>query len=1035
MKKVLSLAIVLLLLMSVCAALPAQANDMSGALTDSITWGYDSATQTLTISGTGEMPDYGDGNPSPYQFLAQSAKKAVVGAGVTCIGAHAFLCLDDLEEIVIPASVTNIHYGFIWGEYPNLTAITVDSNNPYYSAADGVLYNKDQTAILRYAVGKADQDFVIPNSVTEIGRGAFAWAQKLESVTIPSGISVIPYESLIQCDALKTLTVPKSVVEVEDWAIENAPLTDIYYSGTKEDWDDITIHRSDNFGSANYHITNAPLFGATIHCTDGDMVIQDTPPCIFPSAQPSDTVSGVMENTWRVNITDSSVPETVTVNGTDYLDTEAADAAKYLGYAVTLEVNGDTVLSAVPDDSKNNIVKIDCRNVEFVENDTLYYFADPKTDKQVTALKPAENAVILLNNQTADLADLEGIETGNITAISNDGNSENGYEYIIANAYTNQIVVKAIPENAIDAYDANTVLNTTYYDLAEEGVKNIFYVDGIRTPYPGGTLIVDGNQAYLRNFHVWSTVSVIGDDTPLRIFYVSNQVEFGTVSRITHASGRDYYSIDQSTDTLEAEDGADIQLADESYYFVNVDGKIVYSLPLYQTKEYRVGYLMDQQTELSFGKQRLKLLYLDETGQETVSVLSDPAYLGIGNHSYEKTPTSSLNSIPLERGIFFYRKNGDSTILDLIIPASGDATSGFRCLGSGLSGTYDAQGNQIVTDNGNIQLTDNAVLYSVTGEQEGSAAKITDAYQNGETITDFAAYGTGDGAKVIVLEDGSEMLPTDAPTEAPTVQPTFPPMPVVDESDNVVIVTSVSTTKFGDDNGYVIEGLKDGKAVTLNVCNAQQLCWNASLLTENRIEPGDAIMVAEYNNFVSHIEKKVDANALKFRQMSGSGYQQSVRYSWEDFIHLATERKNNDVTFDDGTEKNLSGACFTLVSNNGSGRLTIKSSSIGYINTANTKGYRYVVYVRSYDNIPIDVVIYEFYPNVEIPMAGIPHFADPSDVNGDGKTDAKDVTLLRRSIVGAKGGKDVNLDGQIDAKDVTFLRRFIANHDHYDPAL
>ena len=53
------------------------------------------------------------------------------------------------------------------------------------------------------------------------------------------------------------------------------------------------------------------------------------------------------------------------------------------------------------------------------------------------------------------------------------------------------------------------------------------------------------------------------------------------------------------------------------------------------------------------------------------------------------------------------------------------------------------------------------------------------------------------------------------------------------------------------------------------------------------------------------------------------------------------------------------------------------------------------------------------------------------DVNGDHVVDAKDVTFLRRYLVGGwnvtivEANCDINKDGAIDAKDVTFLRRYL----------
>jgi len=57
----------------------------------------------------------------------------------------------------------------------------------------------------------------------------------------------------------------------------------------------------------------------------------------------------------------------------------------------------------------------------------------------------------------------------------------------------------------------------------------------------------------------------------------------------------------------------------------------------------------------------------------------------------------------------------------------------------------------------------------------------------------------------------------------------------------------------------------------------------------------------------------------------------------------------------------------------------------------------------------------------------------PGDVNGDGKINSKDVTLIKRFISGVAaesdlilGAADVNGDGKTNAQDVTRIKRMIS---------
>ena len=57
-----------------------------------------------------------------------------------------------------------------------LTNIFVDAGNPQYCDIDGVLYNKQQTALLCYPGAREYSEYVIPEIVIKIGRSAFEYA-------------------------------------------------------------------------------------------------------------------------------------------------------------------------------------------------------------------------------------------------------------------------------------------------------------------------------------------------------------------------------------------------------------------------------------------------------------------------------------------------------------------------------------------------------------------------------------------------------------------------------------------------------------------------------------------------------------------------------------------------------------------------------------------------------------------------------------------------------------------------------------------
>jgi hypothetical protein len=74
---------------------------------DNLTWTFDDATGTLSISGTGEMYDF-DEDPAPWDEFKNQITQIDISNGVTSIGNRAFCDLQYVTSITIPISVTRI---------------------------------------------------------------------------------------------------------------------------------------------------------------------------------------------------------------------------------------------------------------------------------------------------------------------------------------------------------------------------------------------------------------------------------------------------------------------------------------------------------------------------------------------------------------------------------------------------------------------------------------------------------------------------------------------------------------------------------------------------------------------------------------------------------------------------------------------------------------------------------------------------------------------------------------------------------------
>ncbi|MCI7804463.1 MAG: leucine-rich repeat domain-containing protein [Oscillospiraceae bacterium] len=127
---------------------------------------------------------------------------------------------ESLESITLPGSITDIGKNAFF-YCTNLTCINVSESNENYSSADGVLFNKDKTQLIKYPIGRKNPEYSMPDSVVNIDSGAFQRCTTLTSVTLSDTLDVIRPFAFNGCTALTEIVIPDSVTMVGSGAFES----------------------------------------------------------------------------------------------------------------------------------------------------------------------------------------------------------------------------------------------------------------------------------------------------------------------------------------------------------------------------------------------------------------------------------------------------------------------------------------------------------------------------------------------------------------------------------------------------------------------------------------------------------------------------------------------------------------------------------------------------------------------------------------------------------------------------------------------
>ncbi len=178
--------------------------------------------KTLTISGTGAMPDFdfANGNLAPwwnYEALGMltsfgnfklegELKKVVIKDGVTNVSNYALFFLPAATQVTLPDSVTSIgRYGIAM-----------------CSKLTGMSMPKGVTGIGDFGLaGNGLTSVTLPDGLQSLGRGAFDSCASLTNTTLPAAITAVPGKCFADCTKLLNVNYAGTVTAIGDLAFES----------------------------------------------------------------------------------------------------------------------------------------------------------------------------------------------------------------------------------------------------------------------------------------------------------------------------------------------------------------------------------------------------------------------------------------------------------------------------------------------------------------------------------------------------------------------------------------------------------------------------------------------------------------------------------------------------------------------------------------------------------------------------------------------------------------------------------------------
>lgn len=149
----------------------------------------------------------------PEEYMS-GITKVIIGDRIKDISNLSFVGYDKLESIYLGADVEFVNPASVYGVF-SLFEIVVNSNNKFFKVSDNVLFSYDMKTLIKYAQGKRNDFYEIPQCVEIIGKYAFECAIYLNCVKIGDNVKTIGEFAFHNAWNLRHIYIGEGVTDIQ----------------------------------------------------------------------------------------------------------------------------------------------------------------------------------------------------------------------------------------------------------------------------------------------------------------------------------------------------------------------------------------------------------------------------------------------------------------------------------------------------------------------------------------------------------------------------------------------------------------------------------------------------------------------------------------------------------------------------------------------------------------------------------------------------------------------------------------------------